>query len=100
VGDAARHVNSITGGGIHTALSSGKIAGEFLSNLILSGKPTTKNNLKGYQDNWLNAMGNNMWKLYRVKRDIFDTLDIIQRDEQLYKTMSNYFSTDSEYKKI
>ena len=100
VGDAARHVNSITGGGIHTALSSGKIAGNFLADLILSGKPCTKDNLKGYQDNWLSAMGNNMWKLYRVKRDIFDTADITQRDEQLYKTMSNYFSTDSEYKKI
>jgi digeranylgeranylglycerophospholipid reductase len=100
VGDAARHVNSITGGGIHTALNSGKIAGEFLATLILSGKPTDKNNLKGYHDNWLKATGNSMWKLYRVKRKIFDTADILERDEELYKTMSNYFSPDSEYKKI
>jgi len=100
VGDAARHVNSITGGGIHTALSSGKIAGEFLSALILSGKSATESNLKGYHDNWLKAMGNNMWKLYRVKRKIFDTADVIERDEQLYATMSNYFSPESEYKKI
>ena len=100
VGDAARHVNSITGGGIHTALSSGKIAGNFLATLLLSGKPCTKENLKGYHNNWLNAMGNNMWKLYEVKRKIFDTADIAQRDEQLYATMSNYFSVDSEYKKI
>jgi digeranylgeranylglycerophospholipid reductase len=100
VGDAARHVNSITGGGIHTALSSGKIAGEFLSALILNGDAPTADNLKGYHDNWLKAMGNNMWKLYRVKRKIFDTVDVLQRDEQLYATMSNYFSPDSEYKKI
>jgi digeranylgeranylglycerophospholipid reductase len=100
VGDAARHVNSITGGGIHTALSSGKIAGEFLSALILDGDAPTADNLKGYHDNWLKAMGNNMWKLYRVKRKIFDTVDVLQRDEQLYATMSNYFSPDSEYKKI
>ena len=100
VGDAARHVNAITGGGIHTALNSGKIAGEFLNELIRSGKPATENNLKGYHDNWLKATGNSMWKLYNVKRKIFDTVDITQRDEQLYKTMSNYFSTDSEYKKI
>ncbi|MGF2414699.1 MAG: geranylgeranyl reductase family protein [Ferruginibacter sp.] len=100
VGDAARHVNSITGGGIHTALSSGKIAGNFLAALLLSGEPCTKENLKGYHNNWLNAMGNNMWKLYEVKRKIFDTADIAQRDEQLYATMSNYFSVDSEYKKI
>ena len=45
-------------------------------------------------------MGNNMGKLYEVKRKIFDTADIAQRDEQLYATMSNYFSVDSEYKKI
>ncbi len=99
-GDAARHVNSITGGGIHTALSSGKIAGEFLATLINSGKPCTKNNLKGYQDQWLESMGNSMWKLYRVKKKIFDTQDIERRDEMLYATMSGYFSTDSEYKKI
>lgn len=100
VGDAARHVNSITGGGIHTAINSGRIAGEFLSALITSGQPATENNLKGYHDNWLKAMGNNMWKLYRVKRKIFDTADVLQRDEQLYATMSNYFSPESEYKKI
>ncbi|MEI9959324.1 MAG: NAD(P)/FAD-dependent oxidoreductase [Ferruginibacter sp.] len=100
VGDAARHVNAITGGGIHTALSSGKIAGEFLASLIKSGKPANENNLKGYQDEWLKAMGNNMWKLYRVKRKIFETADIAQRDEQLFETMSNYFSPTSEYKKI
>jgi len=100
VGDAARHVNSITGGGIHTALHGGKIAGEFLSSLIKSGLPPTKENLKGYHDNWLKALGNNMWKLYRVKRKIFDLPDTKERDRQLYQTMSNYFSPESEYKKI
>lgn len=100
VGDAARHVNAITGGGIHTALSSGKIAGEFLAALIVSGKPTDKDNLKGYHDNWLSQTGNSMWKLYHVKRKIFETEDVSERDEQLYETMSNYFSPDSAYKKI
>ncbi|MBK7035687.1 MAG: NAD(P)/FAD-dependent oxidoreductase [Bacteroidetes bacterium] len=46
VGDAARHVNPITGGGIHTAMASGKIAGEFLAELIKSDKQTSKENLK------------------------------------------------------
>ncbi len=99
-GDAARHVNSITGGGIHTALKSGRIAGEFLAKLVQGGMPATKNNLRGYQDNWLAAMGNNMWKLYRVKRNIFDTKNVTTRDEMLYATMSDYFSPGSEYKKI
>ena len=99
-GDAARHVNSITGGGIHTALLSGKIAGEYLAELIKDGKPCTKNNLKGYQDTWLQAMGTSMLKLYRIKKEIFVTKNIERRDEMLYATMSGYFSTDSEYKKI
>jgi digeranylgeranylglycerophospholipid reductase len=99
-GDAARHVNSITGGGIHTALHSGKIAGEFVAEIVSTNIPCTKNVLQEYQHRWLNAMGNTMWKLYRTKKKIFDTKDIVQRDEMLYQTMSGYFSADSEFKKI
>lgn len=100
VGDAARHVNPITGGGLHTALASGKIAGEFIAQLITNGQPATKENLEGYHQNWLAAMGNSMWQLYHTKRQIFEMEDIAERDEALYKTMSNYFSPDSVYKKI
>jgi digeranylgeranylglycerophospholipid reductase len=100
VGDAARHVNPITGGGIHTALSGGWIAGNFLADLIQSEKAPTAANLKGYQDSWLEKLGNKMWKLYDVKTDIFKRNDIATRDGMLYETMSSYFSPDSEYKKI
>lgn len=100
VGDAARHVNPITGGGIHTALSGGYIAGHFLVDLIKKGITPSAENLKGYQDQWLEAMGNKMWKLYDVKTDIFKTEDIAERDTKLYATMSDYFSPNSEYKKI
>ncbi len=100
VGDAARHVNPITGGGIHTALSSGVIAGNFLGEIVRSGINPTKKHLKKYQDLWLEDMGNKMWQLYGVKKQIFTTKDIVQRDEMLYRTMSDYFSPYSEYKKI
>jgi digeranylgeranylglycerophospholipid reductase len=100
VGDAARHVNPITGGGIHTALTSGKIAGEFLAELIHSGSKPDRRHLKGYQDRWLNSLGNKMWKLYGVKTAIFKTKEIPKRDEMLYETMSGYFGPFSEYKKI
>lgn len=100
VGDAARHVNPITGGGIHTALSGGRIAGHFLVELIQNERIPNAENLKGYQDQWLTELGEKMWKLYDVKSEIFKTEDITQRDEMLYKTMSSYFSPDSEYKKI
>ncbi|MEL6865380.1 MAG: NAD(P)/FAD-dependent oxidoreductase [Bacteroidota bacterium] len=100
VGDAARHVNPITGGGIHTALSGGWIAGHFLVQLLESGQKATAERLKGYQDLWLNKLGDKMWKLYRVKTDIFKNPNIYKRDQLLYETMSAYFSPDSEYKKI
>lgn len=100
VGDAARHVNPITGGGIHTALSGGLIAGRFLTEFLRSGRQPSSKNLKGCQDLWLEAQGEKMWKLYREKRAIFNTRNITRRDEMLYRTMSDYFSPDSEYKKI
>lgn len=100
VGDAARHVNPITGGGIHTALSGGMIAAKYLIELLHSGREATTANLKGYQDAWLDKLGNKMWKLYEEKTQIFRTNDIEERDRQLFQTMSSYFRPDSEYKKI
>jgi digeranylgeranylglycerophospholipid reductase len=100
VGDAARHVNPITGGGIHTALTGGVIAGNFLAHLIQSDKKASADNLKGYQDNWLDKLGNKMWQLYHTKKDIFQTKDIAQRNLKLYDTMSDYFNPLSVYKKV
>ncbi|MFT5167153.1 MAG: digeranylgeranylglycerophospholipid reductase [Saprospiraceae bacterium] len=100
VGDAARHVNPITGGGIHTALRSGMIAGNFIGELFTQKLPPTVNNLKKYQDQWLEALGDKMWKLYDIKTEVFNTKDIARRDQLLFETMSGYFSPDSEFKKI
>lgn len=100
VGDAARHVNPITGGGIHTALSGGKIAGTFLGDFLKTDQKATAGHLQGYQDNWLTQIGNKMWKLYREKTLVFKRSDIEDRDRMLYQTMSDYFHPESEYKKI
>lgn len=100
VGDAARHVNPITGGGLHTAIKGGSIAGEFLSKIIHSDTKPSGENLKGYQDAWLEQLGNKMWQLYHVKKDIFQTKDIAQRNSKLYQTMSDYFNPNSVYKKV
>jgi digeranylgeranylglycerophospholipid reductase len=100
VGDAARHVNPITGGGIHTALSSGKIAGEFLGEFIKSGRQADAENLSEQQSRWMAAMGKKMWELYEIKSRIFKTENIETRNAALFKTMSEYFSPDSAFKKI
>ncbi|MEM6724448.1 MAG: NAD(P)/FAD-dependent oxidoreductase, partial [Bacteroidota bacterium] len=100
IGDAARHVNPITGGGLHTALAGGLIAVRFLSHFLKTGQKATAERLKGYQDLWLDKLGNKMWKLYREKTAIFKRMDIPTRDRELYKTMSDYFHPESEYKKI
>ncbi len=100
VGDAARHVNPITGGGIHTALTGGLIAGNFLADLITSGQSPSARNLRGYQERWLEQLGNKMWGLYATKRDIFKVKDIPQRNSMLYQTMADYFNPLSAYKKV
>lgn len=101
VGDAARHVNPITGGGIHTALNGGKIAAEYLVSLLQSGtKDFSATVLSGYQEQWLSSVGDKMWKLYHTKTKVFHQEDIPTRDRYLYQTMSDYFDPNSEYKKI
>ena len=100
VGDAARHVNPITGGGIHTALSGGRIAAAFLAEAIRAGETFTPAVTERYQDAWLEALGEKMWQLYREKSSIFREDDIPSRNARLYATMSGYFSPRSEYKKI
>lgn len=100
IGDAARHVNPITGGGIHTALSGGTIAAEFLIEHLPSGNNNSEENMAQYQQRWLEAVGNQMWKLYDVKKKIFKEKEIAVQDQKLFETMGNYFSPNSEYKKI
>ena len=100
VGDAARHVNPITGGGLHTALSGGRIAASFLKEHFSSNKNDSASHLKGYQDSWENELGNKMWKLYELKSDIFREKNIPAQNKRLYDTMSNYFDPNSKYKKI
>ncbi|MBC6995068.1 NAD(P)/FAD-dependent oxidoreductase [Neolewinella lacunae] len=102
VGDAARHVNPITGGGIHTALSGAKVAADFLVSHLAGGQQQdfSAAQLKGYQDAWLAAIGNKMWELYHQKTKVFHQEDIPTRDAYLYRTMSDYFDPNSPYKKV
>lgn len=100
VGDAARHVNPITGGGLHTAVAGGKIAGDFLSGHLSDELPLQSGALEAYQRLWLSELGDKMWKLYGIKTDIFHNMNIPERDRGLFATMADYFSPTSEFKKI
>ena len=100
VGDAARHVNPITGGGIHTALRGGLIAGHFLADFLPSGQPPTAALLADYQQRWLTTMGETMWRLYRLKTDIFREKDQAQQDQRLYQALTDYFHPYSEFRKV
>lgn len=99
VGDAARHVNPITGGGIHTALRCGVIAGKFLSEFLSAGKQPSAQALSEYQRRWETSIGKDMWRLYQRKRDIFRQ-EIPERNAMLYDALSSYFSPQSEFRKI
>ena len=56
VGDAAGHVDPITGGGIHLATSCAKIAGEVAGEAIKS-ENTSAEFLKRYEEMWKNEIG-------------------------------------------
>lgn len=100
VGDAARHVNPITGGGIHTALRGALIAGHFLADFLSSQAYPSAQHLQAYHEQWLNQLGHAMWKLYEVKTNIFRQKSIAKQDRMLYETLSSYFHPNSEYRKI
>ncbi|MGB0384103.1 MAG: geranylgeranyl reductase family protein [Ardenticatenaceae bacterium] len=100
VGDAARHVNPITGGGIHTALRGGLIAGHFLGDFLPTEEKPTAERLQEYHQRWLDELGHMMWKLYHVKTDIFRQQSIQQQDQMLHQTLASYFQPNSEFRKI
>ncbi|MEV7595862.1 NAD(P)/FAD-dependent oxidoreductase [Kitasatospora sp. NPDC089797] len=100
IGDAARHVNPITGGGIHTALRAGTIAGTFLADFLAGDLPPTAEHLEGCHQQWLAELGTTMWKLYDLKTGIFRERDPARRDALLHATMTGYFRPDSEYRKV
>ena len=100
VGDAARQVNPITGGGIHTALRGGRIAGEFLAERLPNAKSFERDVLHGYQQRWREQLGQMHAELYRAKTKIFKEPDMQQQDRALFEIIGNYFKPDSRYRKI
>ena len=100
IGDAAHHINSITGGGIHTGIRGGRMLGEFLAKTIPATTAWTRKILQEFQTHWFNELGNSLTELYRIKNDIFKIQDKIEQDRVLFETLGNYFTPNSRFRKV
>ncbi len=88
VGDAARHTDAITGGGILNAMRAGAIAGEVAAKAVAVGD-VTKAGLKEYEDRWRAAMSRNLERSYEYK-EFFIRLT----DEDLNKLLGSLATED------
>jgi len=71
VGDAARHVDPITGGGITCCLEGGKIAGETIG-MAVEKQQFDQETLSAYETGWREAFGKKLRRNYLVKETILD----------------------------
>jgi digeranylgeranylglycerophospholipid reductase len=74
VGDAARHSDAITGGGLTTALEGGRIAGETIGKAIQEQR-FDKETLSIYETGWKKAFGTKLIRDYIVKEIMLDLDD-------------------------
>lgn len=74
VGDAARQVNSLTGGGMNWAMAAGNIAGEVAAKAVSEGD-TSKDVLMEYEDRWREKFGEKMERYYQGKEILLDLSD-------------------------
>jgi digeranylgeranylglycerophospholipid reductase len=74
VGDAARQVNPVTGGGLSNVLLAGKIAGEVAAEAVQKNDFSDKF-LKKYHKIWMREKGNQQKLFYKLKEVFFDFPD-------------------------
>ena len=56
--------------------------------------------MAGYQQRWLDELGNTMWKLYKIKTNIFREKNLSRQDQMLYEMLSGYFHPNSGFRKV
>ena len=69
VGDAAHHINPMTGGGIASGMRGGQIAGEIAVN-ALNENNLSKEYLKAYPKEMFEIFGKNHNRFYRIKETV------------------------------
>jgi digeranylgeranylglycerophospholipid reductase len=66
VGDAARQVDPLTGGGIINAMTAGRLAGEVAAAAV-AARDVSASFLGRYEDAWQNTIGRKMQRNYRLR---------------------------------
>jgi digeranylgeranylglycerophospholipid reductase len=88
VGDAARHVDPITGGGLMTAIEAGKLAGDVIGKAVEQQNFDQKT-LMEYETRWKDAFGKKLHRNYVAKEIMLDmedkTLDMLADSLKDYK---------------
>lgn len=74
VGDAARQVNALTGGGIDSSMRAGNIAGEVAAEAIATGDLSVKK-LNEYDKRWRELMGKKLDRYLKGKNVLVDLTD-------------------------
>lgn len=65
-GDAAHMINPLSGGGIVNAMKGGRLAGRLAAAAIVEGDTSAKR-LQRYHDDWMQLLGEDHIKYYRMK---------------------------------
>ncbi|MEM4258385.1 MAG: NAD(P)/FAD-dependent oxidoreductase [Candidatus Thermoplasmatota archaeon] len=88
VGDAARHVDPITGGGLMTAIEGGKYAGETIG-MAVEKQRFDRETLLEYENRWKQSFGKKLHRNYVAKEIMLDmddkTLDMLADSLKDYK---------------
>ena len=74
VGDAARQVNALTGGGIDSAMRAGNIAGEVAAKAVAGGD-TSEKRLSEYEKRWRELMGKRLERYLKAKNVLVSLTD-------------------------
>src|SRR5712691_6867384 len=73
-GDAAHMINPLSGGGIVNAMKAGRLAGRVAAAAIRAGD-TSASRLSAYHAEWMELLGDDHLKYYRLKRALEDLDD-------------------------
>jgi len=85
VGDAARQVNALTGGGIDSAMRAGNIAGEVAAKAVSEGN-TSEKRLSEYEKRWREQMGKRLERYLKAKNVLVSLTD--EEMDQLAESLS------------